>query len=501
MASGKAFDVIVIGGGVVGCAIARELARYSLDCAVLEKESDVARGISSANSGVVHSGVNNRPGTLMAQLCVEGNRSFAQLCRELSVPYRKSGKLIVARTKKERSHLEFLQKQGKKNAVAGLEMIGSTALRRMEPNVHGESALHSPETAITSPYLLTIALAENASMNGVEFFLGARVLGIALGQRGFELNTSRGGFRATWVVNSAGLYADEVARMVGIDDYEIYPCRGEYQILDKQAESIIDRPVYPVPRQEAGGLGVHLTPSVAGNVLLGPSSEYIAGKGDTATTRRVMDLILRESMALVPAVRPKDVICSFAGVRPKLTPPSAGGYADFVVEESRRLPRFVNLIGIESPGLTAAVPLARRVVGIIERRDRLTRKPSFVPTRNGPVKFAEQSLDVKAELIEQDPYYGEIVCRCEQITKKEVLQAIRGPLGARDLAAIKYRVRAMMGRCQGGYCMPRLVELLRVERGLEPQEVGLRGPGSPVLVGYRAQGRNDTSLGTEEGPR
>ena len=486
-ATNNYYDMVIIGGGVVGCAIARELSKYKLSIAVLEKEDDVGWGISCRNSGVIHAGFNNKPGTLMAQFCVEGNKSFAKLCRQLDVPYKKIGKVVVAQRKEEIVELKKLKTQGEKNKVEGLQIIDSNELKRLEPNVRGVAALYSPETAITSPYLLTIALAENALDNGVSFFLNTEVKSIAkLRNSDFRINTNWGRFISSYVINSAGLYSDRVAHMVETDKYRIYPCRGEYHILDKNVSWLINHLVYPVPQTGAGGLGVHLTPTIDGNILIGPSNEYIKRKDDLSVTSSVMKMLSAEAREFSPLISPGYIIHSYSGLRAKQTPSSEGGFRDFVIEESDTVDNFINLIGIESPGLTAAQPIARRVVEIINKKERLNPNLNFNPFRKGILRFEEQDEKTKIALIKQDPDYGEIVCRCEKVTKKEILEAINNPLGARSLISIKYRTRAMMGRCQGGYCLTRIIEILREYFKLNPQEITLKGNNSYLLTGYRS---------------
>ena len=499
------YDVVIIGGGVVGCAIARELSRYKTSIAVLEKEDDVGWGISCRNSGVVHAGFNSKPGTLMAKFCVEGNKSFAELCNQLDVPYKKIGKLVVAKKKEEIKGLQKLKQQGDTNGVNNLQIINLNEVKRLEPNIEGIAALYSPETAITSPYLLTIAFAENALDNGARFFLNTEVKSIAkLKNSDFRINTNRRIFTSSYVINSAGLYADKIARMAGIKKYHLYPCRGEYHILDKNVSWLINHLIYPVPQAGAGGLGIHLTPTIDGNILIGPSNEYIKSKDNLSITSSVMKMLSSEARKFLPLISPGYIIRSYSGLRAKQAPSSEGGYWDFVIEESDTVNNFINLIGIESPGLTAAQPIAQRVVEIINKKERLDSNPSFNPFRKGILRFEEQDEKTKIALIRQDPNYGEIVCRCEKVTKKEILEAANNPLGARSLISIKYRTRAMMGRCQGGYCQTRIMEILRESFKLSPQEINLKGNNSYLLVGYRSNKENESCkkkklLSLEEG--
>ncbi len=477
------FDVIVIGAGVIGCAVARELSRYKLSVAVLEKESDVAGGTSGRNSGVVHAGFNSKPGTLMARYCVEGNLGFEDLCRELDVPYVRTGKLVTALYKDDLAGLDKLLEQGRKNGVPGLEIIGREHIKRMEPEVEGVAALYSPVTAVINPFLLTVALAENASANGVRFFFGTKVTSIQRHQNYFTVRAGRRSFQSGWVINCAGLYSDRIARMVGIDEYRIYPCRGEYYILDKRLSRHLKMPVYPVPKPTAGGLGVHLTPTVEGNILIGPSAEYIPACDDYATTEPVMKQLFKEAKAILPVITERDFIRNYSGIRPKLVGPRVGGFGDFIIEDRQDVKGFINLLGIESPGLTSAIPIARRVTELLNNNVKLEKKSDFVSSRKGIVRFRELPEEEKKRLVEENPDYGEIVCRCETITKAEIIDAIRNPLGVKTLSGIKYRARAMTGRCQGGYCLTRIVEMLTDETGLRPEEIYERGPKSYMFTG------------------
>jgi len=485
------FDVVIIGGGVIGCVIARELSKYKVSVVVIEKEDDVGWGVSCRNSGVVHAGFNNKPGTLMAKFCVEGNKSFSELCRQLDVPYKKIGKLVIAKKNEEITGLKKLKVQGDKNRANNLKIISSDEIKRLEPNVSGIAALYSPETAITSPYLLTIALAENALDNGVSFFLNTQVKSIIrLNNYYFKIITDKREFTSSYVINSAGLHADYIARMVGIRKYHLYPCRGEYHILDKNVFWLINHLVYPVPQAGAGGLGIHLTPTIDGNILIGPSNEYIRSKDNFSVTSSVMKMLSSEARNFLPLISSGYIIRSYSGLRAKQAPSSEGGFWDFVIEESDTIDNFINLIGIESPGLTAAQPIAKRVVEIIDKKERLDSNPSFNPFRKGIIRFEEQDEETKKTLTKQDPDYGEIVCRCEKVTKKEILDAINNPLGARSLISIKYRTRAMMGRCQGGYCLPRIIEILRENFNLAPGEITLKGKNSYLLTGYISDKEN-----------
>jgi len=482
-ATSPRYDVVVIGGGVVGCAVLRELARYDLRLLLLEGGSDLAEGISKGNSGVIHAGFNVPPRSLKARTNVAGLKLVYELAETLGVPHRKTGKLVVALADEDRRRLEELKSQGDRSGVPGLEIVDEAAIRRLEPLARGRWALYSAETGIISPYEFTIALAECAAANGAEVRLETPVTAVRSGHGLFHLATPRGTFAARTVVNGAGLFSDEVARLAGIDDYRIYPYRGEYLITDRACGLDLRMPVYPVPPRDDPGLGIHVTPTLEGNILLGPSAEPVADKRDQASTREVGARLRAEAARLMPELAGASFIHSYTGIRPKLIDPAGGDrFADFIVEESRSKPGWISLVGIESPGLTAAPALAEMVVAMLGARLDLRLKPDFRP--DGPVKRRFAGLDdaARAARVAADPDWGEMVCRCEHVTRAEVVAALRNPFGARTLDAVKRRTRCGMGRCQGGFCTPRLVEILQDE-GVPADRISKRGGGSRLFYG------------------
>ena len=476
-------DIIIVGAGAVGCAIARELSFYDLSVTVLEKEWDVAAGTSGRNSAVVHAGFNNKPGSLMARLCVTGNRGMEALCRELDVPYRKCGKVLVGFNEEDMAALARLVAQGEANGCQGLRLIDKEEVSEMAPGVGGIGGFYSPETAIIDPFLYTIALAENAAAGGVCFRFGEEVRDIHPTAEGFRVITDRGEYQSRFLINAAGLYADRISAMAGVEDYRLYPCRGEYYILDQIADPLLPMPVYPAPRPGIGGLGVHLTPTIHGNIIIGPSAEYIDEADDYACTREVMDQLWREARELMPALEKKQVIGSYSGIRAKQAPASEGGYRDFVIQEEENCPGLINLIGIESPGLTASRPIALYVLELLRGRMEFKAVPHRSPVHRFPPRFRELDKEEQARLIREDPEYGEIVCRCQRVTKKEIRQALENPLGCRSISAVKYRVWTTTGRCNGGYCLTRIVEMMIREYGMDPASVSLRGRGSELFSG------------------
>lgn len=479
----KRFDVLIIGGGAVGSAIAWRLAAYDWSVALADKELDVAMGTSGRNSAVVHAGFNNRPGTRMAELCVEGNKGFADVANTLDVPYRRTGKLVVGFNDDDRRILENLVRAGEANGCVGLSMIGEAQVHAFEPNVPATSAMLSSNTAIINPFLYNIHLAECAAKNGVTFLLGREVTAIERVDGLFRVTLGGETVEAALVINSAGLFADKVSAMAGDPSFTIYPCRGEYYLLDQEASNLLHMPVYPVPRPGVGGLGVHLTPTVDGNVLIGPSAEYVDYREETATTSGMLAELWKEARELLPKLDGRQIIGAYAGVRAKLVAKGQANYGDFIIEQSPKVQNFINLVGIESPGLTASVPIARRVEDMAAALLHPSRRADYDPSYKRIPCFAESDDKTRAQLIALDPDYGEIVCRCETVTKAEIKRAYYNPLGAHALVSVKNRVRTTMGRCNGGYCFTRLVDMLANEEGQALDEIALKKQGDRPLAG------------------
>lgn len=477
------YDVIIIGSGVVGSNVARELSRYQLKTAVLEKMPDVCCSTSGRNSGVLHAGFNNTPGTKMAKYCVQGNAGFDRIADELDVPYKRTGKLIVGFTEEDKVKLTRLKEQGEKSGVPGLELVDRKFIRKIAPFVEGEFALWSGNTAILTPYLYTIALAENAAKNGVAYYFDHEVTAIRDDGEFYHITAGGQDFTSRFVINSAGLYSDQIARMLGTDEYTIHPCKGEYFIFDKLLGEKLPVPAYPVPDVKSGGLGIHLTPTIEGNVLVGPSNEYLDEKDNYATEKDVLDMLLKDGSRIFPYLTRDMVIRNFTGLRPKLVSKDRGGYHDFIIERREETPRAINLVGIESPGLTASNPIAREVVELLGEVTDLKENKAFDPHRRSLPCFRDLSPEEKADLVLKDPDFGEIICRCESITKAEVLAAIRNPLGVSTMTGIKYRCRSMMGRCQGGYCQMRISELLMQEKGITDEMLRYDKDGAYVFTG------------------
>ncbi len=477
------YDVIIIGAGAVGCSIARELSRYEIRTLVLEKECDVAYGTSGRMSGVVHAGFNNKTGTLMAKFCVEGNKGFEGICKELDIPYKKTGKVLVAFDEDDRKALEGIIARGIENGCEGLRLIGEEEIRAIVPGIGGIGGMLSPNTAIFDPFEFCIAHAENAMDNSVDFSFNSEVISIDKTNGFFSVHTAKGDYQGNYIVNSAGLYCDKISAMLGVDHYTIYPCRGQYYILDKIADEFLDIPAYPVPKPGIGGLGVHLTPTIDGNIIIGPSAEYQEEPDDYATTPDVLDKLFSEARALLPAIERKYIIGNYCGIRPKQAPPGEGGFRDFVIKEEEECPGLINLIGIESPGFTASAPIARMVRDLLGEHLELKEKEDFQPVRKGRVRFRELSKEEQERLIQTDSEYGEIICRCQNVTKREIRDAIENKFGAKSISSIKYRAWATTGRCNGGYCLSKIVDMLIHDYHLKPEEITWRGIGSELFSG------------------
>ncbi|MFI3168924.1 MAG: NAD(P)/FAD-dependent oxidoreductase [Faecalibacterium sp.] len=476
------YDAIVIGGGVVGSAIARELARYQLSIAVLEKNRDVCFETSGRNSAVLHGGFAYDTSSLKAKLCVEGNREFDAVAAELDVPFKRTGKVLVGNTPEDMAQLERTMAQGAKNGAQRLELIDEAMLHALIPAVVGKFALLSKNSGILDPFAYTIALAENAVQNGASYHLGAKVTAIARKDGIYHIESTAGQFQCRWIINSAGLGCGKISAMLGLPEYKVIGSKGTYIILDKCTGPLLPMPVYPVPSNTY--MGIHVTPTVDGNVTVGPDAEQIDldAPYNYGVPQSNMDYLAESANTLWPCIRKADYIRNYAGVLPKWVD-AHGAIQDFKIECNDAAPNSVNLIGIESPALTAALPIGRYVVGLIAAKEPLTPKENFNPVRNGIVRFAEQTPEMQAQLIAQNPDYGELICRCEKVTKAELLQAIHNPLGADTLMSIKYRTRAMMGRCQGGYCQTRMAELLLTEKEKAVDDLLYAREGSNLFVG------------------
>lgn len=471
-------DVIIIGAGVSGSCCARELSGYKLDICVLEKEEDVCCGTSKANSAIVHAGFDAKPGSLMAKLNVEGNQMMEELCKEMDIKFKRNGSIVVCCDKKDIEKLEELKWRGIANDVKGLRIINRNELSAMEPNITDKAvaALYAPTGGIICPFDLNIAMAENAAANGAEFIFNCEVINISKKAGFYELETSKGIERAKVIVNAAGVYADKFHNMVGANKIHITPRRGAYCLLDKSVGDYVKSTIFSLP-DEVYGKGVLVTPTVDGNLLLGPTACDIADKEGTNTTAREISEVMEKAKRNVKNPPVKQVITSFAGLR------AHEDNTEFIVEELEDAKGFIDCAGIESPGLTSAPAIGIRVAGIIKDILNPKRNESFAGARKGILNPNSLNIDDRNKLIKERPAYGNIICRCEMVSEGEIIDAIKRPLGAKSLDGIKRRVRAGAGRCQAGFCSPKVMEILSRELGISQTAITKCGNKSTLITG------------------
>lgn len=451
------YDVIIIGGGVTGCAAAAELAKYQLDVCLVEKESDVCEGTSKANSAIVHAGFDAEPDTLKAKLNVRGNAMIAELSDKLDFAFKNNGAMVLCFEEDRLTDLKKLREKGEKNGVAGLEILSGDEARAREPRLSKEVkyALYAPTSGIVCPFEMTLAFAENAYANGVEFRLSTEVTAIEKNSEGWKVTTDKGEILGRYIFNCAGVYADKIAEMANAGDFRIIPRKGEYMLMDKDAGETVSHTIFQLPTKM--GKGVLVTPTVHGNLLVGPTAEDIDDKENTSTTTGGLAEIRAKSALSVEGLPFGKVITGFTGLR------AVGDTNDFIINEGAE--GFFNAAGIESPGLTSAPAIAEMLREMLSKKTDLTPKTDHIDTRKGVVHFAELSREEQNALIAKDPTYGNIVCRCETITEGEIRDAINRPLGAVTLDGVKRRTRAGMGRCQAGFCSPKTILLLAEKLG------------------------------------
>ncbi|MBQ7916135.1 MAG: NAD(P)/FAD-dependent oxidoreductase [Firmicutes bacterium] len=470
------YDVAIIGAGVIGSMVARELARYQLSVVVLEGAHDVAMGTTKANSAIVHAGFDAVVGTLKAKLNVAGSEAMEEVCRELGVKYQRNGSLVVAYRPQDMEKVRELYDRGQKNGVRGLEVIGQEELRKMEPAISEEAvgALYAPTGAIVCPYELNIASIGNAMDNGVELKVEYKVTSIEKKDDAYEISNGTEKVQARFVVNAAGMYADHVAAMVGDTSFSLYPRKGQYMLLDHDCVGSITHTLFNVPNEL--GKGILVSPTVDQNLLLGPTAENQEDREDMATTAEGLQMVQTNALKVVPSVNLRGVITAFAGLR------AVGSTGDFILTSPMK--GFWNAAGIESPGLSSAPAIAKYLVnGMAKQGLELVEKADFNPIRPALHDFSKMSIEEKNEMIRKNPLYGHIICRCESISEGEIVDAIRQNPPARDIDGVKRRTRAGMGRCQGGFCGPMVTEILAKEMQIPMEQVTKFGGGSYMNVG------------------
>ncbi|MBQ9938278.1 MAG: NAD(P)/FAD-dependent oxidoreductase [Oscillospiraceae bacterium] len=472
----KIYDVVIIGAGVTGCAIARELSRYKLSVLLTDKENDISCGASRANSAIIHAGYDPEPGSLMAQLNVDGNRMTGDICEKLNVPFKRIGALVLAFNDEDMETVEKLYRNGVANGVPGVEIIGREKLRELEPNVseNAVGALLSPSAGIINPWEYTIALAENAVENGAEYKLRFETASITResgvdGASIFTLTSAKDEtVKARCIINAAGVHSEEIARL-GLfgEDVELgfrtIPSKGQYFLLDKTQGTLFSRVMFQCPSKV--GKGVLVSPTVHGNLIVGPDAVDVDDPDNTCTTSDALAFIRKTASLTTDTVSYRDNIRNFSGIRPNTD------RGDFVIEPSPVEARFINSAGIKSPGLSSAPAIAVKVAELVKESGiELAEKESFVETRE-VVRFRELDNEERAKLVAEHPEFGRIICRCETITEGEILAAIHSPITPLSLDAVKRRCGAGLGRCQGGFCGPRVLEFLVRELGISPNDV------------------------------
>lgn len=471
----KKYDIAIIGAGVSGTAIARELSRYQTKICVLEREEDVCCGTSKANSAIIHAGYDAEPGSLKAKLNLRGNQMMDQLAKDLDFPFRRNGSLVLCLDEKDLPNLQKLYERGITNGVKGLQILNKEEVRAMETNISDQviAALYAPTGGIVCPFHMTIAFAENACANGTVFHFNTEVKNITRRQNIWEIETTKGTFEAGCIINAAGVYADKLHNMVSQKKIHITPRKGEYCLLDKTAGTHVSHTVFTLPGKL--GKGVLVTPTIHGNLLIGPTAADIEDKEGVNTTREGLDEVLQKSAASVKNIPARQVITSFAGLR------AHEDGDDFIIGETEK--DFIDCAGIESPGLSSAPAIGEMVAELLKEKYNLKEKEDFISTRKGITDPSKLFLEERNALIHREPAYGNIICRCEMVTEGEIIDAIRRPLGAKSLDGVKRRTRAGMGRCQAGFCSPRVMETLVRELGVSIEEITKSGGNSRIIEG------------------
>lgn len=471
-------DIVIIGAGAVGSAIARELSKYKLDVIVVEKSEDVGGDASKSNSAIIHTGFDATPGTLESKLVVGANPMYDKLTRDLDIPFERVGAIVTAVTEEEYDLLPGIQEKAYKNGVYDVEYLTPSEVLKMEPEINPEikGGLYIPRESIIDPFIYVVALAENAVTNGVKFLLSTKVIDIVVEEgKVKKVITDKGEISTKYVINAAGLYCDEIAETVNLCDFKVHPRKGQFFILDRAANYNINQIILPVPTKHTKGKLI--SPTVHGNVLIGPTAEDQDDKKDKSVTTAGMEEVLNGVTKLVPKISSKDAITEYAGLRPTRTPEG------YYVSASKEVEGYIGVTGIRSTGLTSSVALGVYVANILNEVGlKLVKKSDFNPIRKGIPKIANMDKEEQAKLIKENPKYGRIICRCESITEGEIVDAINSPIGAKSLDAVKRRLRPGMGRCQGGFCTPRVIEILSRELNVPYESIRKNNEGSNIIV-------------------
>jgi len=472
------YDIVIIGAGVIGSMIARELSKYELEICVVDKHIDASMGASGANSGIIHAGYDAKPNTLKAKFNIEGNLMMEKVCGDLNVPYNNCGSLVIAFNDDEMHTLHNLLEVGEKSEIKGLKILSKKEVLELEPNISKSvvGALLANTASIISPYKLNINALNNAVINGVTFLRENEVISINKKNSIFTIKTNKQELKSKIIINCAGIYADEISKMVGDESFKITPRSGEYILLDKTEGSLFNRVIFQTPTKE--GKGVLITKTVNDNLIIGPDAKEIHDKDSRETHRENINYVYENGLKISDKLLLNKSITTFTGVR--ATPNTE----DFIIEESNICSKFINVSGIESPGLSSAPAISKYVEDIIKSiTGKLKLKEKYTMKLNKKKYFQDMTIKEKEEAIKTNPLYGKIVCRCESVTEAEIVESINQPVGAITVDGVKRRTRAGMGRCQGGFCLPSVIEILERELKLDKEKIQKSDKGSYILSG------------------
>ena len=473
----KSVDIAIIGGGVIGCATAYYISKFNASVAVLEAASDVATGASRANSGIIHAGFDADPSKLKGKLNAKSNAMFDDLARDLNFNFKRVGALVLAFNEGDLPNLQKLKQQGIANGVPNLKVLSGDEARKLEPNLTDEvaGALHAPTSGIICPYDLTIALAEQAATNGAEFYLNTKVENIVEIDNGFKIFTNNGDFSAKIVINAAGLNSDIINNFINDEKFEILPRRGQYALFDKSASEVVKRTIFQLPTK--AGKGVLVTMTADGNLLVGPNAVDLDEKCENLATVDGHEEILNKARLSIKEIPTKFIITKFSGVRAR------NADDDFIIGPCANNPRFINAASIESPGLSSAPLIGEMISKMVQDELSLDQNANFNPKREKPMRLHEMNDSEIGDIIAKNNLFGKVVCRCEKVSEGEIVEAINRPVGARTVDGVKRRTRAGMGRCQGGFCCSKVLEILSRELNLPKTKITKNGEDSELLIG------------------
>ena len=472
------YDALIIGGGVCGSAVAMYLPKYDVKCCLLEKENDIAVGTTKANSGIIHAGYDPEPNTLMAALNVRGNALAEEICTQMCVPYKKVGSLVLAFDQKDVEHIKKLYERGVENGVRGMKLLDRDEVLAREPNISPEvvAALYAPSAGVVNPWRFCIAMAETAAENGVEFFLDKEVVSIEKSGGSFRVNTADGSvYEASYIINCAGVCSDKISAMAGDCSFKVTPSKGEYYLLDKTQSGFVNSVIFQCPTEK--GKGVLVSPTADGNIIVGPNAETVGDRDDVSTTRAGLDYVAEAAKKTAAKINYRENIRSFAGIRANTDK------SDFIIGESPVCRKFINVAGIKSPGLTSAPAIGEYIVEILNDCGLFMSEKKEWRVPEPPIRFAELSEEEKAEVIKRDKRYGSVICRCCTVTEGEIVKALESRIPPRTVDGIKRRAGTGMGRCQGGFCGPKVHRIISEYYGVPLESVLMDKKGSYIVVG------------------